>query len=74
MKSTKPNKSSKLVAKAQVKMIRNKRMVVNLNDKEFQTLVQYCDDHNLLLSDFIRKVVFKEILTKQYEESPTLFD
>ena len=74
MKSTKANKSSKLVAKAQVKMIRNKRMVVNLNDKEFRTLVQYCDDHNLLLSDFIRKVVFKEILTKQYEESPTLFD
>lgn len=56
------------------KMIRNKNVVVNLNEKEFQALSLYCDKHKIQKADLIRRIVFKEIMTKQYEESPTLFD
>ncbi|MCQ2189312.1 MAG: hypothetical protein MJZ00_05315 [Paludibacteraceae bacterium] len=56
------------------KMIRNKNVVVNLNEKEYQALSQYCEKHKLQKSDVIRNIVFKEIMAKQYEESPTLFD
>ena len=62
------------MAEQKVKMIRNRRVEMNLTEMESQTLTQYCQKNNIQISDFIRRTVFKEIMTKQYEESPTLFD
>lgn len=62
------------MAEPKVKMIRNRRVEMNLTEMESQTLTQYCQKNNIQISDFIRRTVFKEIMTKQYEESPTLFD
>lgn len=62
------------MAEPKDKMIRNRRVEMNLTEMESQTLTQYCQKNNIQISDFIRRTVFKEIMTKQYEESPTLFD
>ena len=56
------------------KMIRNKRVVVNMSEKEYLALSQYCNKHKMQKADVVRNIVFKEIMTKQYEETPTLFD
>jgi hypothetical protein len=55
-------------------MIRNKRVVVNMSEKEYLALSQYCNKRKMQKADVVRNIVFKEIMTKQYEESPTLFD
>ncbi|MBE6326553.1 MAG: hypothetical protein E7077_05750 [Bacteroidales bacterium] len=56
------------------KMVRNKRVVVNMSEKEYQAFSQYCAKRKLEKADVVRNFVFKEIMAKQYEESPTLFD
>lgn len=56
------------------KMVRNKRVVVNMSEKEYQAFSQYCSKRKLEKADVVRQIVFKEIMAKQYEESPTLFD
>ena len=55
-------------------MIRNKRVVVNMSEKEYQAFSQYCKKRKMEKADVVRNFVFKEIMAKQYEESPTLFD
>jgi hypothetical protein len=55
-------------------MVRNKRVVVNMSEKEYQAFSQYCAKRKLEKADVVRNFVFKEIMAKQYEESPTLFD
>lgn len=55
-------------------MIRDRRVVINLNEKEYEALSAYCRKHKIQKSDFVRRIVFQEIMAKQYAESPTLFD
>lgn len=55
-------------------MIRNKHVVVNMSEKEYQAFSQYCSKRKLEKAEVVRNFVFKEIMAKQYEESPTLFD
>ncbi|MBP5524137.1 MAG: hypothetical protein J6Y11_00855 [Paludibacteraceae bacterium] len=56
------------------KLVRNKRVVVNMSEKEYQAFSQYCKKRKMEKADVVRNFVFKEIMAKQYEESPTLFD
>lgn len=56
------------------KMVRNKRVVVNMSEKEYHSFSQYCKKRKMEKADVVRNIVFKEIMAKQYEESPTLFD
>jgi len=56
------------------RMVRNKRVVVNMSEREYQAFSQYCQKRKLEKADVVRHIVFKEIMAKQYEESPTLFD
>lgn len=55
-------------------LIRDRRVVVTLNEKEEEALSEYCRKHKIQKSDFIRRIVFQEIMAKQYAEAPTLFD
>ena len=55
-------------------LIRDRRVVVSLNEKEYEALSNYCRKHKIQKSDFVRRIVFSEIMAKQYAESPTLFD
>lgn len=47
---------------------------MSLNEKEYEALSNYCRKHKIQKSDFVRRIVFSEIMAKQYAEAPTLFD
>ena len=55
-------------------LIRDRRVVVSLNEKEYEALSNYCRKHKIQKSDFVRRIGFSEIIAKQYAEAPTLFD
>ncbi|MCQ2188720.1 MAG: hypothetical protein MJZ00_02230 [Paludibacteraceae bacterium] len=62
------------VPKNNKSLIRDHRVVVALNEKEYEALSKFCVQHKIAMSDFIRRTVFSEIMARQYTEAPTLFD